>query len=117
LQSSAITDEGASIAVRGLSQTKVLRRLEVYGSSAHAGEYNGRNFDLEDLPAELLAGIDVNKSSSANEIEGGLGGYVNIRSRKPFDFAGLQAVVSAKATDFKMAPGLAARLSRSLRRC
>ena len=60
-------NEGSSIAVRGLSQTKVvLDGLEVYGSSAHAGEYNGRNFDLEDLPAELLSGIDVNKSSSAN---------------------------------------------------
>jgi iron complex outermembrane recepter protein len=108
-------NEGASIAVRGLSQTKVvLDGLEVFGSSAHAGEYNGRNFDLEDLPAELLAGIDVNKSSSANEIEGGLGGYVNIRTRKPFDFSGLQAVVSAKATDFKMAPGFGSKVEPQL---
>jgi TonB-dependent receptor len=108
-------NEGASIAVRGLSQTKVvLDGLEVYGSSAHAGEYNGRNFDLEDLPADLLAGIDVNKSSSANEIEGGLGGYVNIRSRKPFDFPGLQAVLSAKATDFKMAPGFGSKVEPQL---
>ena len=104
-------NEGAAIAVRGLSQTKVvLDGLEVYGSSAHAGEYNGRNFDLEDLPAELLAGIDIDKTSTANEIEGGLGGYVNIRTRKPFDFSGFEAALSAKATDFRMAPGFGSKV-------
>jgi iron complex outermembrane recepter protein len=115
VQIQRFNNEGASIAVRGLAQTKVvLDGLEVYGSSAHAGEYNGRNFDLEDLPAELLAGIDVNKSSSANEIEGGLGGYVNIRTRKPFDFSGFEAAVSAKATDFKMAPGFGGKVEPQL---
>ena len=99
-------EEGAGIAIRGVKQTKVvLDGREVYGASAHAGEYNGRGFDLEDLPAELLAGIDINKSSSANEIEGGLGGYVNIRTRKPFDFKTSKAIISIKATEFQMAPG------------
>lgn len=99
-------EEGSGIAIRGLKQTKVvLNGLEVYGSSAHAGEYNGRNFDLQDLPAEVLAGVDVNKSSSADEIEGGLGGYVNIRTRQPFDFKGTQATLSVKATNYQMAPG------------
>lgn len=99
-------EEGAGIAIRGLADTKVvLNGMEVYGASGHSGEYNGRNFDLQDLPTEVLAGVDVAKSSSANEIEGGLGGYVNIRTRQPFDFKGAQAVVSVKATNFDMAPG------------
>lgn len=99
-------EEGSGIAIRGLKQTKVvLNGLEVYGSSAHAGEYNGRNFDLQDLPAEVLAGVDVNKSSSADEIEGGLGGYVNIRTRQPFDFKDTQASLSVKETNFRMASG------------
>ncbi|MCS0628171.1 TonB-dependent receptor [Telluria mixta] len=94
--------EGANIQIRGLGQNKVvLNGLEMFG----AGEYNGRSFDLEDLPADVLAGIDVNKSSSANEIEGGLGGYVNIRTRQPFDFKGRAATVSAKATNYRMAGG------------
>lgn len=99
-------EEGAGIAIRGLADTKtVLNGLEVYGASGHAGEYNSRNFDLEDLPTEVLAGVDVAKSSSAHEIEGGLGGYVNIRTRQPFDFKGRQAVLSLKATAFDMASG------------
>ena len=99
-------EEGAGIAIRGLADTKtVLNGMEVYGASGHSGEYNSRNFDLQDLPTEVLAGVDVAKSSSANEIEGGLGGYVNIRTRQPFDFKGRQAVVSLKATAFDMAPG------------
>jgi TonB-dependent receptor len=95
--------EGASIQIRGLGQNKiVLNGLEMFGAG---GEYNGRNFGLEDLPADVLAGIDVNKSSSADEIEGGLGGYVNIRTRQPFDFQGRAATVSAKATNYRMAGG------------
>ncbi len=95
--------EGASIQIRGLGQNKiVLNGLEMFGAG---GEYNGRSFGLEDLPADVLAGIDVNKSSSADEIEGGLGGYVNIRTRQPFDFRGRAATVSAKATNYRMAGG------------
>jgi TonB-dependent receptor len=99
-------EEGASIQIRGLPQTKVvLDGLEVFGSSAHNGEYNGRSFDLEDLPAETLAGVDIYKSSTAEQIEGGLGGYVNVRTRRPFDLQGAKAAVSIKATDYDMAPG------------
>jgi TonB-dependent receptor len=99
-------EEGASIQIRGLPQTKVvLNGLEVFGSSAHNGEYNGRSFDLEDLPAEVLAGVDIYKSSTADQTEGGLGGYVNVRTRRPFDFPGAKAAVAVKATRYDMAPG------------
>ncbi|WP_195763944.1 TonB-dependent receptor [Pseudoduganella rivuli] len=95
--------EGSGIQIRGLGQNKiVLNGLEMFGAG---GEYNGRSFGLEDLPADVLAGIDVNKTSSADEIEGGLGGYVNIRTRMPFDFKGRNATLSAKATDYKMDGG------------
>lgn len=104
-------EEGGAIAIRGLKQIKVLLNgMEVFGASAHAGEYNGRNFDLEDLPAEVLAGIDVSKSSSADEIEGGLGGRVDLRTRRPFDFGASMASLSVKATDYRMAPGFGGKI-------
>jgi len=49
----------------------------------------GRGFAYQDLPAEALAGADVYKSSSAELIEGGVAGIIDMRLHKPFDFKGL----------------------------
>jgi iron complex outermembrane receptor protein len=46
----------------------------------------GRGFSFQDLPAEALAGADVYKSNTANLIEGGVAGVINLRLHKPFDF-------------------------------
>src|SRR4051812_39147390 len=39
------------------------------------------NFDL--LPAEMIASIDVIKSASASQVEGGIGGVVGIKTQRP----------------------------------
>lgn len=46
----------------------------------------GRGFAFQDLPAEALARADVYKSSSADLIEGGVAGVIDLRLHKPFDF-------------------------------
>jgi iron complex outermembrane receptor protein len=103
-------EEGGAFAIRGLKQSKVLLNgLEVHGARVHAGENNGRNLDLEDLSSEVLAGIDVNKSATASDIEGGLGSYMNIRTRQPFDYKGHAANVTLKATSYEMAPGFGSK--------
>lgn len=56
----------------------------------------GRGFDLQDLPAEALARIDVYKSQTADIIEGGLAGVIDLRLNKPFAFNKPTAVVSAR---------------------
>lgn len=76
--------EGSSIAIRGLTQV----RTEVNGRDSF-GASGGRSLSFEDVPSELLAGIDVYKNPSAELIEGGIGGLVNLRTRMPFDHAGL----------------------------
>lgn len=77
-----------AITVRGLTQVQnFLDGRAVYSASG------GRAFDLEGVPPELLSGIDVYKNAPANIIEGGVGGAVNLRTRKPFDSAG--QVISA----------------------
>ena len=82
--------EGSSVAIRGLTQV----RTELNGRDIFtAGDDNGLN--LEDIPAELLAGIDVYKNPSADQIEGQLAGVINIRTRKPFDFSGFKIAASA----------------------
>jgi iron complex outermembrane recepter protein len=77
-----------AVTVRGLTQVQnFLDGRAVYSASG------GRAFDLEGVPPELLSGIDVYKNAPANIIEGGVGGAVNLRTRKPFDSAG--RVISA----------------------
>lgn len=57
----------------------------------------GRGFSFQDLPAEALAGADVFKTNTANMIEGGVAGTINLRLHKPFDFKeGLTAAVNTR---------------------
>ena len=58
----------------------------------------GRGFSFQDLPAEALAGVDVYKSNSAERIEGGVAGGVNLRLRRALDFKDLTIAGSARAT-------------------
>lgn len=83
--------EGSTIAIRGLTQV----RTEVNGRDAFTAN-GGRALSFEDVPSELLAGIDVYKNPSAEIIEGGLGGTVNLRTHKPFDFAGQKFAVTGE---------------------
>lgn len=72
-----------AVTVRGLTQVQnFLDGRAIYSASG------GRAFDLEGVPPELLSGIDVYKNAPANIIEGGVGGAVNLRTRKPFDASG-----------------------------
>ena len=56
----------------------------------------GRGFSYQDLPAEALAGADVYKSTSADLIEGGVAGVVNLKLHKPFDFKGFTLAANAR---------------------
>lgn len=81
--------EGSSVAIRGLSQV----RTEINGRDIFTAS-GGRSLSLEDVPSELLAGVDVYKNPSAELIEGGIGGLINLRTRKPFDFDGFKLSAS-----------------------
>jgi TonB-dependent receptor len=78
-----IAIEGAGVTIRGLSWV----RSELNGHTAFSAK-NSRTLGFEDIPPELLAGIDVYKNPSAQQVEGGLSGSVNLRTRLPFDSEG-----------------------------
>ena len=83
--------EGTAFAVRGLAQVETtLNGREVFTAGS------GRTLDLSDLPSEMLSGIDVYKTTSAEQLEGGLGGSIDLRTRRPFDFAGDASVLSVR---------------------
>lgn len=75
--------EGSGVTIRGLPYT----RSEFNGRDAFTAN-NGQGLSFQDVPAELMGGIDVFKNNSADMIEGGIAGDVNLRTRLPFDQAG-----------------------------
>ncbi len=83
--------EGSGVAVRGLSQV----RAELNGRDVFSAA-SGRGLSFEDVPAELMYAVDTYKSPSADMIEGGLGGTVNLRTRMPFDADGQVVSLSVK---------------------
>src|SRR5581483_9322965 len=88
--------EGSTVVIRGLGQVETLLNGRETFSAAGT-----RTLNFEFIPAELLAGVDVYKSPSASQPEGGLDGSVNVRTRRPFDFADatLQAAALANFGD------------------
>lgn len=75
--------EGGGVQVRGLTQV----RSELNGRDSFSAS-GGRNLSFADVPAELMAGVDVYKNQKADMIEGGVGGSVDLRTFMPFDFDG-----------------------------
>ena len=83
--------EGSAVAVRGLAQN----RVEVNGRTTASSEGDrGVNFSL--LASELFGSVEVVKSPTADQIEGALGGTINLKTRKPFDAKGRVASLNLK---------------------
>ncbi len=71
----------------------VIRGLPDLGTTLNGHEIftgTGRGVALQDIPAELVAGVDVYKSNTPEQIEGGIAGLIDIRLRRPFDFKGFE---------------------------
>ncbi|MQA18490.1 TonB-dependent receptor [Rugamonas rivuli] len=85
--------EGSGISIRGLSYV----RSELNGRDSFSAN-GGRSLNFEDVPPELMAGLDVYKNPSAEQIEGAIGGLVNLRTAMPFDYKGFKASVSGMET-------------------
>lgn len=81
--------QGTKVRIRGLDQNVTLLDGDIFLTGLELytqGEGNFRETDsLEGIPSELLGGVDVFKSPTAAQIEGGLGGIVNLKTRNPFD--------------------------------
>lgn len=83
--------EGGVVVIRGLTQMEtLLNGREVFTAGT------GRALDFSDIPAEMISAVHVHKTSSADQLEGGLGGTIDLRTRRPFDFAGREVALSAR---------------------
>lgn len=84
--------EADQLLIRGLPDIATLvNGREIFTST-------GRFITLQDIPAELLARVDVEKTSRADDIEGGIAGVIDVRLHRPFDFDGLEIAGGIKGT-------------------
>ncbi|MFL6575474.1 MAG: TonB-dependent receptor plug domain-containing protein, partial [Povalibacter sp.] len=84
--------EPASVLIRGLTFV----RTEFNGRDSFSADgYRGLNFN--DISPELMAGVDAYKNQTAEMIEGGIAGTVNLRTRLPFDAEGQVVSLTGRA--------------------
>ncbi|RYD59982.1 MAG: TonB-dependent receptor [Sphingomonadales bacterium] len=72
--------EPSGVIVRGLPQV----RSEFNGRDTFSAN-SSRGLSWQDISPELLSGIDTYKNQTADMVEGGIAGTINLRTRLPFD--------------------------------
>lgn len=85
--------EGRGNLIRGLGFV----RSEFNGRDAFTAN-GGRALDWSSIPPELVGAVDVYKNQSADLIEGGIGGTINLRTLEPFDRQGHVIAATADGT-------------------
>ena len=82
--------EGQYVGVRGFGSGYNIVTLN---DRILATDGDGRDFAFDVLPSDVISGADVLKSAQASQVEGSIGGTVNLRSARPFDNPGTHAAL------------------------
>jgi iron complex outermembrane receptor protein len=107
--------QGTSVLIDGLRQNLVTLNGETFltgkefyvtgeGSGGGAGA-NSQTASLQSIPSEQIGGVDVIKSPTAANTEGGMGGIIDLKTRSPlaqnmgFNLAGNVRITDAEDTD------------------
>jgi iron complex outermembrane receptor protein len=103
VQITRVFGEGQSVSIRGLQQVRVeVDGRTLLGFSARVSppenDNLGRSSGLDSVPSSLFGKLTVNKSPLASQVEGGLGGTVNLNTPKPFSFRKPTVSVRAQGT-------------------
>lgn len=98
---------GTGVQIRGTGAN----RVEVNGvSTVSAG--NGRSgISFEDLPASLIASVEVTKVPTAKTIEGSVGGTINLRTLRGLDLTERVVAFRAQVEDSDLADATSPRFS------
>lgn len=84
--------EGAFVTVRGFGPefNTVLLNGRQIATPTDPSQASGRAFSFDTLASELIAGVEVFKSSVAHLQSGGVGSAINIKTARPFDYDGFK---------------------------
>ncbi|GFE83562.1 TonB-dependent receptor [Steroidobacter agaridevorans] len=108
-----ISGEGTTVAIRGLNTnfTRVLLNNAPVAVATAPQEGSGANREvpLDMFPPELFSKLEVFKTPTANMVEGGAAGTINMRMARPFDTEGPHLTYSLQGTDNSNADDLGGR--------
>jgi TonB-dependent receptor len=109
-----IDGEGVSVSIRGLGSdfTKVTLNgasIDVASTGPTDQGDTFRAIDLNMFPTELFTQLSVSKSPTADLIEGGAAGNVNMRSLRPFDNEGLHFTYNLQGSNYSQSPSMGER--------
>lgn len=91
--------EGEFVTVRGFGPefNTVLLNGRQLATPTDPSQASGRAFSFDTLASELVSGVEVYKSSTARLQSGGVGSTINVKTARPFDYAGFKFASSADA--------------------
>lgn len=91
--------EGRSVTIRGLGENFAITTLN---GRILPTDGPDRSFAFDVLPSEIISGAEVQKAVRASELEGSIGGNINLRTARPLDRTGLHAsaAVEGQYNDF-----------------
>jgi TonB-dependent receptor len=85
--------EGRNITVRGLGQNFAITTLN---GRILPTDGPDRSFAFDVLPSEMIAGAEIQKAVQSSQLEGSIGGNVDLRTALPFDHKGFHAAGSVE---------------------
>ena len=92
VQITRIYDEGAEVLVRGLPNVATTyNNRELFST-------DDRVLHWQDISASVAQGYEVYKTATSDLVEPGLGGLINIRSRRPFEMKDMTIAGEVKGT-------------------
>lgn len=85
---------GGRVMVRGLPSDFTFVTIDNLGTASGSG---GREVEFDIFASEIIQQVTVQKSPRAADEEGGIAGWVNISTARPFDYAGRKFVASVES--------------------
>ncbi|MGB5448712.1 MAG: TonB-dependent receptor plug domain-containing protein, partial [Woeseiaceae bacterium] len=86
---------GTGVQIRGTNAN----RTEINGVST-VGSGSGRSgINFEDVPASIIAAVEVTKASEAKTIEGSVGGTINLRTIRPLELTETLGAIRVQGED------------------
>lgn len=103
--------EGERVNLRGLSST--LTRTLLNGHGLATADWfildqlnTTRSFNYLMLPSDVIGQVEVFKSPQADFEEGGIGGTINVKTRRPLEMKNMEAAISAQAAYTEMSDSI-----------